>query len=224
MKLKKRFEKFCKNSIRSSLKNFLKPVPVKLEDFTPESILRILVVRQDSRIGNLVLMTPLIRGLKETFSTAEIDVLISEGFEEILINNPYVDHILIFKKKIARLFPWWYLIFIHKLKKAGYDLAIDVSNGYHFSFNNVLLTALSGARYRMGYDRCDAGSFLNLLVPLPPENMHMSDSMLRLVKYISPDVEEYPLSYYVTDDNRSYAVDWLKKHSIMEFDSFFVVN
>ncbi len=175
-------------------------------------------------MGNLVLMSPLLKGLKAAFSHAEVDVLISEGFEEILSGNPNVDRIMVFEKKRARLIPWIYPLFIMNLRRNRYDLAIDVSDGCHFSFNNVLLTFLSGARYRLGYDRSDARSFLNILVPLPPENTYMSDALLGLAKFISPNVGEFPMTYYLSDADGIFADKWLRKHNIMDFDSFFTIH
>jgi len=224
VKFSKRVERFCKRCILNSLKLFLKPVPVQPEEFDAESISKILVIRQDSRLGNLVLMTPLIRGLKTAFPDAELDVLISEGYEEMLSNNPYIDNTIVFEKRKARLLPWLYPLFIKRLRRTGYDIAIDVSNGYHFSLNNMLLTSLSGADYRIGYNRNDAHAFLNLLVPLPPPDMHMADAMLGLVNYISPDVHEFATAYFLNDEDCSFADAWLKSHGITELDSFFVIH
>jgi len=224
VKFSKRVERFCKRYILNILKKFLKPVPVQPEEFDTESISKILVIRQDSRLGNLILMTPLIRGLKTAFPDAELDVLISEGYEDVLSHNPYIDNTIVFEKRKARLLPWLYPLFIKSLRRAEYDIAIDVSNGYHFSLNNMLLTSLSGADYKIGYNRNDAQAFLNLLVPLPPPDMHMADAMLGLVKYVSTEVPEFPTAYFISDEDCSFADEWLKSHGIAELDSFFVIH
>ena len=224
MTVTKRVERFCKRCIRNVLKYFLKPIPVKQEEFNPDSLSRILLIRQDSRIGNLVLMTPLIRGLKTSFPGADLSVLISEGFEEVYAHNPYVDHIILFRKKRARFSLLHYLTFIRDVRRKHFDLAIDVSDGYHFSLNNVLLTSLSGARYRLGYDRENAESFLNLVVPLPSEHTHIADAMLGLATYILPDLEEFPLAYYIAESERDFAHKWLEKQNIKQLDTFFVIH
>ena len=224
MKFTKRIERSGKRLLRKILKIFLKPVPLEPEDFDRDSISSVLVVRQDSRLGNLVLMTPLISGLRTVFPDARLDVLISEGFEEMYRLNPEIDNLIVFQKKKARVIPWQYLRFIHNLRKNKYDLAVDVSNGYHFSLNNVLLTSLSGAKYRLGYDRDDAKSFLNILAPLPPEETHITDAMLGLIKFISPGLQEFPLSFYVSESDRSFAKKWLNECNIRDFDSFFVIH
>ncbi|MCE5252377.1 glycosyltransferase family 9 protein [bacterium] len=169
-------------------------------------------------------MTPLISGLKAAFPDAGIDVLISEGFEEVLENNPCVDRIILFEKKRSRINPLNYIKLIRRLKQMRYDCAVDVSDGHHFSLNNVLLTCFSGARYRLGYDRKDAESFLNILLPPPPEGTHMADAMLGIVKGIAPGIPEYSMAYYITDMDRTFAEEWLIEHEITEFDSFFIIH
>ena len=54
---------------------------------------RILVIRFSS-LGDLVLTTPLYRELRHAFPDAEITLLTSEGFGEVLANNPHLDRIL----------------------------------------------------------------------------------------------------------------------------------
>ncbi|MFC1650102.1 glycosyltransferase family 9 protein [Candidatus Latescibacterota bacterium] len=224
MKPIKRIERYGKRFIRSVLGSFLKPVPLERIDIQAETIKRILVVRQDSRLGNLVLMSPFLSAIKAAMPNAELDVLISEGFEEVLTGNPNVDNVILFEKKRARLMPWSYLFLIKDLRKNEYDMAIDVSDGYHFSLNNILLTAFSGAHYMLGYDRGDARSFLNMLVPLPAKNTHMSDAILGLAEKISPIVGEFPMTYYLSDEGRAFADKWLIDKNIHEIDSFFVIH
>lgn len=185
---------------------------------------RILVVRQDSRLGNLVLMTPLLSALKAALPEAEVDVLISEGFEEVMAGNPNVDHVHVFRKRKSRLNPWWYIGFVRRLRDRGYDLAIDVSNGGHFSLNGALLTRLSGAKYRLGYDREDADTFMNVLVPPPPRDTYMADAVRDILKPVAPGVREYPPVFYVNDDERVFAQEWLQDRDIADYDSFFVIH
>ena len=123
MKLVKRIERSGKRCIRNILKIIIKPVPVSYKNFHADTITRILVVRQDSRLGNLVLMSPLLSALKAAISHTEIDVLISEGFEEVLSENPNIDNVIVFEKRNARLMPWRYLLLIMNLRKYKYDIA-----------------------------------------------------------------------------------------------------
>ncbi|MFA6471282.1 MAG: glycosyltransferase family 9 protein [Candidatus Latescibacterota bacterium] len=224
MKIFKGLERYSKKIIRNLLKKALKSERLPVDEVDTGSLSKILVVRQDSRLGNLILMTPLLSALKAVLPDAEVDVLVAEGFEDILAENPNVNRFVIFKKQKARLIPWSYFGFIRKLKNARYDLAIDVSDGCHFSLNNVLLTFFSGARYRLGYDRENAGTFMNIIIPPPPENTPMAEAMQRIIEPILPGIRKYQTAFYVGDHDRSFAGEWLQNHSIAETDSFVVMH
>jgi heptosyltransferase-2/heptosyltransferase-3 len=220
----KYLERYGKRIIRSVARHVLKSDRIRAEEIDTDLIARILVVRQDGRLGNLVLMSPLLSALKAALPDAVLDVLISEGFEEVLAVNPNVDHVRVFRKRRAQLLPWTYVGLIRELRKAKYDLAVDVSNGYHFSLNGALLTRLSGARCRVGYDREDAGAFMNVLVPLPPPDTHMADAMRDIVKPILPGILEYRMAFYVSEGDRNFAAVWLHEHDITEYDSYFFIH
>jgi len=224
VKVAKYIEFNGKRLIRRVLKQFFNPVPVNRDDVHREEIKSILVIRQDSRLGNLVLLSPFLDAVKTSFPASKVDILISEGFEEVLAGNSNIDRVLVFEKNKLRFMPWLYLLFIRNLRMQQYDLAVDVSDGHNFSLNNVMLTALSGARYTLGYDRGDACSFLNLCVPPPKKNTYLPDALVGLVRSLDPHIGSFSLSYYVSDTDRRFADEWLKRHDIREMDSFFVIH
>ncbi len=220
----KSLERFGKCIIRGIIRFLPGSGRIRPEDVDISSIFRILVIRQDARLGNLVLMSPLLGALREAFPDAELDVLISEGFESILAGNPNVTRVLVFEKQRMLKMPWKYLGFVRDLRSRGYDLAVDVSNGYHFSLNGALLTRLSGARYRIGYDRGDAGSYMNVLVALPQPDTYMADAIRDIVRPILPGMLDYRTALYVSEDDRAFAAVWLAEREFTQYDPFFVVH
>ena len=224
MRFLKRLERGGKQILRKAAVAIVRSEPVDVADFDRGDIRKILLVRQDSRLGNLILMTPLISGFRKSFPTATIDILISEGFEEILEHNPEIDDILMFRKSLARRQPWSYPRFLMEIRRAGYDLAVDVSDGRHTSLNNSLLTAFSGAHYRLGYNYGEAGGFLNMAVPCPPADMHMADAVMGLVKFIAPETPDFPMVVHIGEDDREFASEWLQRHDIPALESFFVIH
>ena len=54
---------------------------------------RILIVRTD-RVGDVVMITPLIRELRKTFPDSFISALTNPNSAEILLNNPHVNLII----------------------------------------------------------------------------------------------------------------------------------
>lgn len=87
----------------------------------PKSIL-IICMR---RIGDALLITPLIHTLKKNWPTASIDVLVFEGAEQILCHNPDINHIISIPEK-QLLFEK--IKFLLKLWNR-YDLAISTQTG-----------------------------------------------------------------------------------------------
>ena len=62
-------------------------------NFDIQKAINILFLRYD-RIGDMVITTPVFRELKLAFPDIQITVLASKINQEVLINNPYVDHIV----------------------------------------------------------------------------------------------------------------------------------
>ena len=52
-----------------------------------EEFRRILISRPNQRLGNLLLITPLIQELEETFPNAKIDLFVKGGLAPILFEN-----------------------------------------------------------------------------------------------------------------------------------------
>ena len=107
--LVKSLERFGKEEFLSLARLGLRPPAVGV--FLPEKCKRILVVRQDNRLGNLVLIEPLLRGLREGLPNAHIALVVGEAFPELYRPGLVVDEVIVFPQaKMARnplrLLPW----------------------------------------------------------------------------------------------------------------------
>jgi heptosyltransferase-2 len=92
--------------------------PFKFKRF-PRRVNKILVVEQIG-IGDLIVTIPVIRALKEKFK-CKIDVLVSDGFEDVLYGNRDINEVFSFSSnEIKRNFRRVVSI----LKKRKYDLAV----------------------------------------------------------------------------------------------------
>ena len=83
---------------------------------TINQISKILLVRQD-KIGDLVLITPAIRGLKEANPNMEIHVLASEYAAPVLENNPHLSGVILWKPEVSQRM-------IQQLREEGFDAAV----------------------------------------------------------------------------------------------------
>jgi heptosyltransferase-3 len=121
---------------------------------------RILVVRLRS-IGDIVLLTPALRLLKEWRSDLRISVVVESRFRELLENNPDVDEILDpghgarWTKIASRAGA------VREIRRRGFSLCINLHGGPTSS----LLTAWSGARWKAGFEHFRRRGIYQILIP-----------------------------------------------------------
>jgi len=145
---------------------------------------RVVVVRQDRRLGNLVMVTSLAQGLRQVLPAARIDLVAPRALAEVLSSADCLDRVIPVDHRGAIRAPWRLATLRRALRKPDLaDVAIDASPPHHFSFLSGATCALSGAPTRLGYARGEAGAFLNCLLPAPttfqqPEH-HMLHALLR---------------------------------------------
>ncbi len=176
MKLKelgKKLETSGKAALRGTLLRLLRRPRPHAGPPDPAKVRRILAVRHDARLGNLLLLTPALRLLKTAFPAARVEVLLADRYGDALKHNPCVDEIL-----TARA--------LAGLRLRGYDLAFDFSPQHAFSLSSAVWTALSGAKRRIGFDRGDAAKFLDDLVPVPSGRAHETANLASLVRHAAP--------------------------------------
>ena len=78
--------------------------------------MKVLVLRFSS-IGDIVLITPVLRCLKQQLG-AEVHVLTKHSFSAVLEANPYTDRLWTFEKEVTECLP--------VLKQEQYDLVLDL--------------------------------------------------------------------------------------------------
>jgi ADP-heptose:LPS heptosyltransferase len=171
--LGKSLETSGKSLLRGSLVKLL-PRPRRPDaPVNPAEVRRVLAVRHDARLGNLLLLTPALRLIKDAFPEARVEVLLADKYGDALKHNPCVDEVLTAKSLAG-------------LRARRYDLAFDFSPQHAFSLSSAVWTALSGAKRRVGFDRGDAAKFLDDLVPVPTERAHETANLARLVRHAAP--------------------------------------
>ena len=119
----------------------------------------ILVIRHRAG-GDLLLTTPALRALRSAVPGARIDVLALKGMGEILAGNPDVDRVIEFDRNSLASRAALYV----RLARGGYDAVLDlVSNPL-----TSLLTRLTRARVRIGYDIAGRRGAYTIRVPREP--------------------------------------------------------
>ncbi|MGB3081156.1 MAG: glycosyltransferase family 9 protein [Saprospiraceae bacterium] len=105
------------------------------------------LIIQTAFIGDVVLATAIVEKLHNHYPSSSIDFLLRKGNETLLYDHPYVEKVLIFDKKNHKYRNLRFMIrFIREQK---YDYVINVQR----FFTTGLITALSGAKHTIGFDK-----------------------------------------------------------------------
>ena len=169
---------------------------------------KILFIRID-RIGDLVLSTPALKALKQAFPNGELSVLASQTNYPILLNNPFVDQIIIYSRRLKFKDK---IDLIKHLRKCHFDLAIDPYPDYELK--TAFIAFITGAKKRIGYAAYGRELFFNLQSPQIRNNQHFVDLTLDVLKPLGIVTKDKTPEIYVTESEKEYAVNWLKNKKI----------
>ncbi|MDU1912139.1 glycosyltransferase family 9 protein [Fusobacterium sp.] len=117
---------------------------IKIGNFIEKNnIKKILFMRYDGKIGDMVINTLMFREIKKKYPYIKIGVVTEEGAKAIIKNNSNIDKIYDYKKNIKKL--------ALKIANEKYDLLIDFSE--MLRVNQMMLINLCKARFNMGLNR-----------------------------------------------------------------------
>ncbi|KGO93949.1 glycosyltransferase family 9 protein [Flavobacterium enshiense] len=135
-------------------------------DADPLSVKRILVSRPNSRLGNLLLLSPLIQEINTVFPNAKVDLFVRSGLIPIIYKNydAIGRDIRLPKKPFKELLK--YLKVWISLRRYQYDLAVNVDKN---SSSGRLSVKFSRSGYKFYGDEFDGGA-------TPDEIWHMAKS------------------------------------------------
>lgn len=172
-------------------------------------------------IGDIVLATPAMVAIRDMFPDARILLLSKSYGSELLRHSGLVDDVI-----VASL-PW--TSFSGKYNPARYDFAgllsllkrlraerIDVSLDARRDFRSNLITYLSGARKRIGFDFGGASRLLSDILPSGAQTDHkVSDWMQLLRPLVGTAPNGYAPHLAVSNDERITARKVLEVHGIL---------
>jgi lipopolysaccharide heptosyltransferase II len=161
----------------------VRPFVKKNKPIRPEDIQKILLIRT-AYIGDVIMTLPMLKPLKERFPDAAITFLTSSGGREIVLNNPYVNDILVYE-------PFWfyagsfieYLKFLRQLRRRRFDLVIEARADIR-DILFLVLPSRSGAK--LSYAVGGGGCLLSHVVPFEKVK-HKVEYHLDLARFLKCD-------------------------------------
>jgi heptosyltransferase-3 len=141
---------------------------------------KILLLRVDPRLGNLVLLTPVLTSLRRRFPAAQIDVLGHPQGAAVLATHPDLSAFIAYRKA-ALLHPEGPLATLWRLRRRAYDVCMDLSNPTDPSATQMLLARASGARVTVGASAPGCAGLLHYAVDVTQAGAHEIDKRLGLL-------------------------------------------
>jgi len=176
-----------------------------------------------SAVGDVVRTLPSLAALKKNFPSARIAWIVEDKSSDILLGQPELDEVIVFPRKAWSQYlltgRWRSLTrevaaFIRKLRQERFDLAID----FHGILKSGLLSALTGAGVRVGFERgfCKEMNYLfnNWRVTLPCERVSRFERNQQLLEGIGLDTKSAVFRLSIPRKDREYAEDFFKQHDL----------
>ena len=165
-------------------------------------------------IGDVLLLSPLIKNLKLTYPDATIDVALNSGTEEMLTLNPDIHEVIIYdrtKIKSLGIFKriWEELKFALAIRAIKYDIVVNTTKGDR----GAQLALVSGAKIKIGYK-----NFKNILLRevfhrnLPKQVLrHTLETNLDVLRALNLPIKEKKVEVFWSDEDEK-KVNRLLKH------------
>lgn len=155
---------------------------------------KVLVIRFSS-IGDIVLTTPVIRGLKRQ-ARAEVHYLTSKRFATVLEDNPYIDRLWILDDNLPEL--------LRDLKKEHFDWVIDLHRNLRTLRVKWTLRVPSRSFYKLNLQKWLLVRFGWNTLP----SVHIVDRYMDTVKHLGVIGDGKGLDFFLKDED----VDFVKRN------------
>ena len=144
------------------------------QPYDPLQVRKVILLRNDNKLGDAVAGSSLLRGLKELFPQATLDVVACRGTAPIFRANPFVKHIWYATEGFFSL-----LSMGLKLRREKYDLFVDVDERPLLS--GLVFLKCVAPRWAVGLNR-EKFPLYNLTVSLNPDRVHITQRYEALLK------------------------------------------
>lgn len=158
----------------------------------------ILVVKL-SAIGDVIHALPVSYALKESFPDAKVTWVVEPPAYDLLTNNPYIDHIILFEKKKFKSIAGFIKhlpAFSAELKKIKYDVVLDLQG----LGKSAAIAYLSGASLKLGCSNMrELSDWVCKPVRGQNQNGHIVERYLDVVRELGCKVEKVVFPIVITE-------------------------
>jgi heptosyltransferase-2 len=182
-------------------------------EFKPDTIRRILV-RGPNWVGDAVMCTPAMQGIRQTFPSAEISLLALPTVANLLKGHSSFDRTIVYEHQDQHAGFLGTFRLAKILKAQVFDVAVLFPN----AFDAALLTFLARIPRRYGYATDGRSWLLTDAVSLPPQanTLHQVRYYEELVRPLCPTYSSKPPVLIVSEDDESQAAKLLTANVVPE--------
>jgi len=170
-------------------------------------------------IGDVLFSTPLLRNLRDNFTTAKIYYLCNKKTASLLQNHPLIEKVFVYERDefvaaqkksfFALIRKYWQ--FISEIRRERIECAIDLSLNAPFG----LFALLAGIKKRYGLNYKNRSRFLNRTVKIDGFiDKHVADYYLDALKLLDIPVKRCHLEVYTDNDSKAWAGEFLNQNGI----------
>ncbi len=159
---------------------------------------RNILLIQLRRIGDVLMTTPSIRAIRETYPDAQISFLTEPPSHQVLRHNPYLTEVLVFQKKASL---WQHFQFLWQIRQKHFDLVID----FFGNPRSALISWFSGAKYRIGFDFPGRGLYYTHCVDLTGKEKYAAEHKSLLLEPLKISLDSLSLDFFVDETDREYV-------------------
>jgi ADP-heptose:LPS heptosyltransferase len=152
-------------------------------------VVKVLVIRFSS-IGDIVLITPVLRCLKQQLPAAEVHFCTKQVHQSILKSNPYVDRFHLLEDNIFDL--------IHCLRAENFDYIIDLHNNVR---STVLKAALQVRSFTVNKLNWRKWFYVRFKADVMPDQ-HIVDRYLATISTLGIKDDGEGLDYFIASADR----------------------
>jgi len=185
---------------------------------------RILLIRL-RQIGDVVFTTPAVSGLRGRFPDAHLTYVVEPTAAPVVTNSPKIDRVIVAPRAGGLRGLAADVALGLRLRRDRFDLAVDFHGGPRAS----MLTWLSGAPVRLGYDILGRGWMYTDRVPRPRElrRRHSVENQWDLLTALAippPDRETIPVEMAVDTAAAARVAERLAQAGVAESHALVVVH
>lgn len=189
---------------------FLGKIFFSLKRHAPPRNPQRIVIFKIGAIGDVLMSTPFVRRVRESFPNAKITYVVGNWSAPVLTGSPCIDEIITFDDSILWKKKWSGIFhLLRTMRSLHADLGFVLDRHYFAA----LFAFFGGIRYRVGFDRSGEGFANNANVVYGPIR-HEIEYNLDLLRVLGHQAGDAKMEVFLSDDDTSYAEGVLDEHGL----------